>query len=246
MEGNFQPRFSAAAAAPTDARILVWDMPVRVFHWLLAVSFLGAWLTAEGDQWRLLHVTLGYTVLGLVGFRIVWGVLGTRYARFTSFVRSPSIVLRYIGSLLRGKPQHYIGHNPAGAVAILALLLLGLAVGGSGWATYASTNGEAYEDLHEVLATLMLVIVALHILGVAVGSWVHHENLIGAMITGRKHGAPLDGTERDRRGLGTLLLAAVLGFWWWQLQHPADGVARSGRASVNETDRRDDEDRRPE
>jgi len=242
MEGNSQPRLSATAAAPANARILVWDMPVRVFHWLLAVSFLGAWLTAEGDQWRLLHVTLGYTVPGLVGFRIVWGVLGTRYARFASFVRSPSIVVRYIGSLLRGKPQHYTGHNPAGAVAILALLLLGLAVGVSGWATYALANGEAYEDLHEVLATLMLVIVALHILGVVVGSWVHHENLVGAMITGRKHGAPSDGIERDRRGPGVLLLAAVLGFWWWQLQHPADGVARSGRASVNETDRRSDED----
>jgi cytochrome b len=242
MKSNFQPRFSATAAAPADARILVWDMPVRVFHWLLAASFLGAWLTAEGDQWRSAHVTLGYTVLGLVGFRIAWGALGTRYARFASFVRGPSTVVRYLGSLLRGKPQHYTGHNPAGAVAILALLLLGLAVGVSGWATYALANGEAYEDLHEVLATSMLVIVSLHILGVVVGSWVHHENLVGAMITGRKHGAPVDGIDRDRRGLGALLLAAVLGFWWWQLQHPADGLARSGRASVNETDRRVDED----
>lgn len=242
MTGNSQRQFSTIAATPADARILVWDMPVRVFHWLLAASFFGAWLTAEGDQWRFLHVTLGYTVLGLIGFRLIWGVLGTRYARFASFVRGPTVVARYLGSLLRGQPEHYTGHNPAGAIAILALLLLGLAVGASGWATYTLANGEAYEDLHEVFATVMLVIVGLHILGAIIGSWVHRENLIGAMITGRKHGSPADGIERDRRGLGTVLLAAVLGFWWWQLQHPSEGVARTGTAPSSQDGRKEDED----
>jgi cytochrome b len=242
MNDSSLPQSSAGAATPVDARILVWDLPVRVSHWLLATSFLGAWLTAEGEQWRLLHVTLGYTVLGLVGFRLVWGVLGTRHARFASFVRGPSVVARYLASLLHRQPQHYTGHNPAGAIAILALLLLGLAVGISGWATYALAGGEAYEDVHEVLATLMLVVVGLHIVGVLVGSWVHRENLVGAMITGRKHGAPADGIEREQRGLGLLLLAAVLGFWWWQLQHPAQGVARSGDTEASQGDGQGDKD----
>lgn len=242
MKNSSLPHSPATAATPADARILVWDLPVRVFHWLLAASFAGAWVTAEGDQWRLLHVTLGYTVLGLVGFRLIWGLVGTRYARFSSFVRTPSVVADYLGSMLRGQPQHYTGHNPAGAVAVLTLLLLGLAVGVSGWATYATAKGEAYEEVHEVLATLMLILVGLHILGVIVGSWLHHENLIAAMITGRKHGAPADGIERERRGLGTVLLAAVLGFWWWQLQHPTEGVARTGRASASQDGRQGDDD----
>jgi cytochrome b len=125
MNDSPLPR-AQAAATPANARILVWDLPVRVFHWLLVASFAGAWLTAEGEQWRLLHVSLGYTVLGLVAFRLVWGVFGTRYARFSSFIRGPSAVARYLGNLMHGRPQHYTVHNPAGAVAIVALLLLGL------------------------------------------------------------------------------------------------------------------------
>lgn len=242
MNDSSLPQAPATAARPVGARILVWDVPVRVFHWLLAASFAGAWLTAEGEQWRLLHVTLGYTVLGLTGFRIVWGLIGTRHARFSSFVRGPSVVARYLGSLVRGQPQHYTGHNPAGALAILSLLLLGLAVGISGWATYAGANGEAYEEVHEALATLMLVVVGLHIMGAIVGSWIHRENLVAAMFTGRKHGDAAEGIERDRRGLGVVLLAAVLGFWWWQSQHPTEGVARSGRATESEAGRHVDED----
>lgn len=242
MSDSSPPQASATAARPTAAKILVWDLPVRVFHWMLAASFAGAWLTAEEEQWQLLHVTLGYTVLGLIGFRLVWGVLGTRYARFSSFVRGPSVLVRYLGSLVRGQPQHYTGHNPAGAIAILALLLLGLATGVSGWATYAAASGKAYEEVHEVLATLMLVVVGLHIAGAIVGSWVHHENLVGAMFTGRKHGNVAEGIEHERRGLGALLLAAVLGFWWWQLQHPTEGVARTGRATESEAGSHVDED----
>src|SRR5687768_12397171 len=89
--------------------ILVWDAPVRVFHWLMVLAFAGAYLTAESERWRLLHVTLGYTMMGLIGFRIVWGLIGTRYARFTQFVRGPAAVMAYFGAMLRGRPQHYTG-----------------------------------------------------------------------------------------------------------------------------------------
>ena len=99
----------------TRSSTLVWDLPVRLFHWLLVLCFAGAWLTAESEHWRLVHVTLGYTMAALVAFRIVWGLLGTRYARFSSFVRGPSAVLAYLRSLSGPKPEHHTGHNPAGA-----------------------------------------------------------------------------------------------------------------------------------
>ena len=88
-------------------KIKVWDAPVRVFHWLMVLSFAGAYLSAESERWRLLHVTLGYTFGGLVAFRLVWGLVGTRYARFANFVRGPQAVLTYLRSLRKGQPQHH-------------------------------------------------------------------------------------------------------------------------------------------
>src|SRR5512139_2829983 len=114
-----------ATALPTAKGILVWDLPTRVFHWLLALSFAGAYVTAESERWRLVHVTLGYTLGGLLVFRLLWGLMGTRHARFASFVRGPAAVLRYLRSLVSGHPEYYTGHNPAGALAIVALLVLG-------------------------------------------------------------------------------------------------------------------------
>ena len=104
--------------AVTKHRILVCDAPVRVFHWLIVLCFAGAYITVEVDRWRPVHVALGYTVAGLVVFHFIWGLIGTRYARFSSFVRGPRAVIRYAGSVLRGWSQPYTGHNPAGAMAI--------------------------------------------------------------------------------------------------------------------------------
>jgi cytochrome b len=109
-------------SSPRSVR--VWDAPVRIFHWLMVLSFAGAWLTAESERWRLVHVTLGYTMAGLVVFRLVWGVVGTRHARFADFVRGPAAVGRYLRSLLQRRPEPHAGHNPAGGWAILALLVL--------------------------------------------------------------------------------------------------------------------------
>jgi cytochrome b len=203
-------------------KVLVWDLPVRVFHWLLAASFAGAWVTAEHERWRLLHVTLGCTVLALVVLRIAWGLFGTRHARFGDFVRGPGAALRYLGGLVRGKPQHYAGHNPAGGLAVIALLALALTAAVTGLATY--TLGDAYEDVHEVLANLMLALVGVHVAAVVVSGWLHRENLVAAMFSDRKRGAPAEGIARPWRGLGIALLVAVLGFWGWQLSHPADGL----------------------
>ncbi|MES2877391.1 MAG: cytochrome b/b6 domain-containing protein [Pseudomonadota bacterium] len=199
-------------------KILVWDAPVRVFHWLMVLSFAGAYLTAESERWRLLHVSLGYTMGGLVAFRILWGLMGTRYARFGNFVRSPAAVLRYGRSLLARQPEHHVGHNPAGAWAIVLLLLSSLAIVATGWAVYNDLGGNRVEELHEGAANFMLAVVALHVAGVAVSSWLHRENLVRAMVTGQKDGQPEEGIRRSWRAPALLLLIAVLGFWWLQWQ----------------------------
>lgn len=222
--------------------ILVWDAPVRVFHWLMVLAFAGAYLTAESERWRLLHVTLGYTMMGLIGFRIVWGLIGTRYARFTQFVRGPAAVMGYFGAMLRGRPQHYTGHNPAGALAIMALLGLALAVTASGWALYNDLGGHLLEEMHEAIASGMLALVGVHVAAVLLGSWLHHDNLVGAMITGRKPGRPEEGIRHAWRSVAAVMLVAVLGFWWLQWQgtpsgsvseRPAEiaGAGHHGRAS---------------
>lgn len=231
------------ADAKPQRRILVWDAPVRVFHWLMALSFAGAWLTADSEQWRLLHVTLGYTMAGLVAFRILWGLMGTRYARFSSFVRGPAAVGRYLKSLLRGRPEHHAGHNPAGALAIVALLGLTLVVTASGWATFNEVGGDWLEDVHEAIASLMLGIVGLHIAGVVVSSWLHRENLVGAMVTGRKPGRPEEAVRGAWRSVAALMLAAVLGFWWLQWQDaPAGGSIAATSAAAKHASHQDADD----
>lgn len=219
--------------------ILVWDLPVRVFHWLLALSFAGAWITAESERWRLLHVTLGYTMGGLLAFRVLWGLVGTRHARFSDFVRGPRAALRYLGGLLRGQPEPYVGHNPAGALAIVALLALGGLIVATGWANYNELGGDLMEELHEALASTMLAVVGVHVLAVIVSSRLHHENLVRAMITGRKHGAPGDGIRHAWRSVAALMLVAVLGFWTWQWQ---DAPRADAVAGVHATQPGDDDD----
>lgn len=194
-------------------RILVWDIPTRVFHWLLAGSFAGAFLTAESETWRDLHVLLGYTVLGLIGFRLLWGLIGTRYARFTSFAFRPSQVVAYLKSLLSRSPQHYLGHNPAGSWVIYALLLLGIASGVTGYAAYNQIGGEWLEELHEAAANSMLALVVAHVAGVVVSSLLHRENLVRAMIDGYKTGEPGQGLRRAHWLVGVALLAGAVALW---------------------------------
>ncbi len=213
-------------------KILVWDAPVRVFHWLLVLSFAGAYLTAESERWRLVHVSLGYTVGALVVFRILWGFLGTRYARFGSFVRGPAAVARYARAMLAGKPEHHLGHNPAGAVGIVLLLVLSLVVVASGWASYAGSASSLVEELHETAGNLMLMVVLVHIGAVLLTSWLHRENLVRSMVTGHKLGAPEQGIQRPWRPLALIILAAAMGFWWLQWQSAPDASGMTGGATA--------------
>jgi cytochrome b len=196
-------------------RILVWDLPTRIFHWSLALSFAGAFLTAESDRWADIHVVLGYSMLGLLAFRLIWGFVGSRYARFAEFVRGPGEVLRYARGLAAGRPPHFTGHNPLGAVAILLLIGLGIASGVSGWLLYEGLGGEWLEELHEGLANGMLAVVIVHVLGVLFGSMVHRENLVRAMLTGRKRGESRDAIAGPNTRVGLLLLMVLAGCWFW-------------------------------
>jgi len=173
-----------------EPRIAVWDLPTRLFHWSLATSFVVAWVTHESERLMNIHLAAGYAMLGLIGFRLLWGFIGNRYARFREFVRGPSVVLRYATSMLEGHPERHLGHNPVGAISIVLLLALGLGTGISGWLIVndlgAAQWSDLFEELHEGLAGIMLAVVGLHLVGVVVSSGLHRENLVWAMITGYK------------------------------------------------------------
>ena len=201
----------------TPTTIRVWDAPTRVFHWLFVFCFAGAYLTSESERWSLVHITLGYTLGGLIAFRLVWGFVGTRYARFTSFVQGPAAVVRYAKSMASGKPQHFVGHNPVGAVAIVLLILSGIAIVATGYAAFNEIGGEWVAELHEVSSHIMLILVGIHIVGVIVASRLHRENLARAMVTGNKQGSASEGISRLWVSVAVLLLAAVLAFWYLQL-----------------------------
>ena len=177
--------------ADATGSIRVWDPAIRVFHWSLAAAFAAAWATGEEAMGA--HQLTGYAILVLVGARLVWGAVGSRHARFDSFVRGPGAVAGYLSDLVHGRARRHLGHNPAGAAMIVALLAGLVTVALSGWAmTVPDFGGEAVEELHEVAASLVLVLVGGHVLGVVASSLRHRENLVLAMLTGRKRRAAAD------------------------------------------------------
>ena len=195
--------------------ILVWDWPVRLGHWLMVGGFIVAWLTSESESWRLVHAAAGAIVVAVALFRLPWGLIGSRYARFADFVRGPRAVIAYVGSLLNLQPDHHNGHNPAGGWAIVALLGLGILCGLSGWAIYNELGGHWLEELHEGLAASMLTVVIVHVAGVISSSVLHGENLIRAMVHGRKQGLPEAAIPSARPLAALVLLAWVASASWW-------------------------------
>ena len=198
--------------------IKVWDIFIRVFHWSLVILFTLAYLTGEEEtSW---HAYFGYAIGILLVLRIIWGFIGTRYARFSTFIYSPSTVIAYLKSLLSGKPKHYLGHNPAGAYMVFALLFMLSMTTFSGLKAYAAEGygplafnmdvtliavaladddddekgwgkegkeDKFWKEIHEFTANLTLFLVFMHILGVIVSSSLHKENLVRAMISGKKY-----------------------------------------------------------
>ncbi|VAW85953.1 Cytochrome b [hydrothermal vent metagenome] len=177
----------------------VWDLPTRLFHWLMVLAFALAWATYDNSRHLDIHTISGYTFFGLLLFRLIWGVVGSHYARFSEFSYAPGEAWSYIRSLFGSGVKHYIGHNPAGAWAIFILLTLGLLLAVSGvlllggeeqqgpFAGYISFDQSVpFSMLHEAVAWAMIVLVAVHVGGVVIESILHRENLVGAMFRGTK------------------------------------------------------------
>jgi hypothetical protein len=147
--------------------------------------------------------------------------------------------MHYLRSLVSGRPEHHLGHTPAGAAGIIALLGATVLLVATGWATDRQIGGDSTEELHEVIANVMLALVVVHVAAVLASSWLHRENLIGAMLHGHKTGPAEQGIGKPRRGLAVVLLAAVVGFWWWQSQSAPDarGAARPAAVQHNGADK---------
>jgi cytochrome b len=200
----------------TSSRTLVWDLPVRLGHWLMALGFVVAWLTAESERWRLVHVMSGTVVLAVVSFRLVWGFVGSHHARFASFVCAPKVVLRYLGALRHDGHQACLGHNPAGGWSVLALLAGCLGCGLTGLATYNEWSLFVNSELHEWIGQLSLALVGIHLAGVFLSSFIHRENLVSAMLTGYKPWASPQKEHSSHHWLAAIVMmawAGALTYW---------------------------------
>lgn len=194
--------------------ILVWDMPVRVFHWLLVICFAGAWLTSESERLQMIHYAFGYTACLLILIRLVWGVIGTRYARFSQFLKSPKAVLGHFMAMLRGHPHHDVGHNPAGGLVMVALMVLILVIGLSGYLSVKEVLGDFAGEIHESVANLALAIVILHVLAAIVMSLLEKQNLVRSMVNGKKQGMPEQAIRYPQYLVGAVILLGSLYFFY--------------------------------
>lgn len=171
--------------AATEATVSVWDPLVRILHWTLAASVLGAFLL---EDWRSVHKFLGYVALAVVGARLVWGLVGPRYARFADFVPGPRRFFAFLRAMVRGHEERYLGHNPAGGAMIVVLLSMVAVTCVTGWMMGLDRfwGADWLEEVHETAGNVLIALVALHIGGVIWTSMKHGENLVVAMVTGRK------------------------------------------------------------
>ena len=195
-------------------KILVWDLPTRLGHWMLASAFAVAWLTRDSEEQRLYHVAAGYVMVAVMLFRVFWGMAGTRYARFAAFLFSPRQVFAYLAGLVKGRPARWVGHNPAGSYAIFLLLLLGISVVATGWADYNEVGGDWTEYAHDWLSEAMLAVIGIHLCGVLLSSLLHRENLVRGMLSGRKQGSPEEAIATQKHLWAILLVGAALVAGW--------------------------------
>lgn len=168
----------------------VWDPLVRVFHWSLVTLFFANALVL--DEEGAAHRWVGYAVLGLIAFRLVWGLVGSRHARFSAFPPSLGAARRHLGAMLRGEQDLHLSHNPLGALMVYNLLATMIAIGATGWlmTTNAFWGVDWVEETHELLANWALFSVGLHVVGVLFEQWRSHVPLVRAMITGVKEIPP--------------------------------------------------------
>jgi len=188
-----------------NKQIKIWDVPVRLFHWTLVLGCVLAYISAEVGILDA-HVLIGYFLIALLVFRVLWGFIGTQYSRFRSFLFSPAETMGYVKAIRAGQPTHYYGHNPAGALMVFGLLALLAAIFMSGLVTLATVDYEGpllflanqvsddtsyfFRHAHDFFVDVALLLIPLHLLGVIAGSIQHKENLARSMVTGMKNVAP--------------------------------------------------------
>ncbi len=200
-------------------KILIWDLPVRFFHWLLVIGFFSASLIAFGfDDENIyfpMHAILGLIIVFMVILRIIYGFIGTTYARFNSFLFHPKEVFLYFKGIISGSNKSYSGHNPGSsyAIFIMLLLLIGLAITGISLAL----GNETFEDLHELFANSMLVIVSLHILGVILHIVINRQNIIASMIHGKKESGSGTGIDSSKPISLIIFLVLLVSFTFYLL-----------------------------
>ncbi len=226
------------AMTANPARIRVWDLPTRLFHWMLVACVIGSFITVKlGGLWMDWHVRFGLAILGLIVFRVIWGLIGPRYARFSQFLRGPRTVLRY----LRGNSAHAAGHSPLGAWSVMALLLaLGfqafsglfanddvLTTGPLAW--LSEDWSDTLTGLHQRNEWIMIALIALHIGAIFWYRLKRRKDLIGPMIHGDAHiateaGKPVQSAQDSwllRSGALVLAAAIAAGVWWLTTLAPA-------------------------
>ena len=211
---NHRLNDAVGATGRVRQAIMVWDIPVRVFHWLLVICFAGAWLSSESERWALIHYAFGYTACLLVLIRLVWGLIGTRYARFSQFLKSPKAVIGHFMAMLRGHPHHDVGHNPAGGLVMFALMLLILLIGLTGYLSVKEFLGDIASEAHGVVANVVLGLVIIHIIAAIGMSLIERQNLVRSMINGKKQGMPEQGIRYPQYLIGSLFFFGALYFFY--------------------------------
>lgn len=217
------------------ARRRVVDAPTRMFHWLFALSFVGAYVTADGERWRALHVTLGYTLAALLAFRVLYGLVGPRHARLGPTLRrlasAPTWLRSLVDAVLRGGLRNVNwrhGQNLLMALAVVSLLVLVLPLTLSGYGTYDEwgdlLGGDWLEDVHEFFGEAMLAVVFVHLGLIAALSVLRRKNQALPMWDGHVDGAGPDIVKRNHAWLAALLLAGVVAFIGWQWHESPAGL----------------------
>jgi cytochrome b len=241
---TFDPPSAAAIPSVVPSR-LVTDAPTRMFHWLFALSFVGAYLTADGERWRLLHVTLGYTMVGLLGFRVLYGLLGPRTAGLGLLWRKLAGAPAWLRSLPQANTLQDIpwrpGQNMLTALSVLALLVMVVPLALSGYATYHDwgdfLGGDWVEDVHEFFGEAVLVVALAHVAWIAILSVLRRKNQALPMLSGRIPGPGPNLVQKNRTWLAAMLLLAVLAFGAWEWQQSPSGLLPGNTQSSRHHDR---------
>ena len=235
------PLTSNTSTPPPPTRRIV-DAPMRMFHWLFALSFVGAYLTADGENWRMLHITLGYTLAGLLAFRVLYGLWGPPQARLSLMLRKLAPAPQWLKSAVANASAGTLaklnwrqGQNLLMALAVVALLALVVPLTLSGYATFHDwgdvLGGDWVEEVHEFMGEALLFVVLAHLALIAGLSLLRQKNIAQPMLTGRTDGAGPDLAKRNHTWLAFLLLVAVLAYGTWEWQQSPNGLISAGAIS---------------